>query len=583
MNEKLGVVEFFTMEAGEYLERLDGLVSGRATPDVREFQRLTRALRGAAIMANQEHIASAAGAFEHVARAVREGTRQWDEATRQLTTRAVDDLKTLVRRVREWSDADTQKARDLTAALEGAVGRTPRQARPSVSGPDSGTRAFIAREGAALASALDRAARTLARNPLAHDPLQQILKVMQPLRGLASLADLPPMPDLLEGIERAVGEAARSTEPNPHISPTFDAAARALTEATHAVARDGKADPESPAVREFADLLDRLLGLDRPVVSIEALYFEDTGPHVVEQGAAPVSRERLGELELVSHGEHLKQVADGLDRAPTATQRRLRVQSLAGTFRGLEQGVGGPLAEAAARFARAARNAIAAGVAVTDAATFAQSLRDASEVLSLAAQTDPSRLVAELDLVTAQLPHATAALPEAPAAPRAAPREPARPRRPAAPPAAEPRATPPRAAPSPAPSRPPATPRKEAAEGAEGADLAGSWMRYERYVDALGLGAPSLDELLSGPPADPQTAPPRPAASASPAVSAPASEREAAAVVPITDLCYSGAAALERARTLRPQIRAAIERGETPTALIEEVLDLVELGLHTRP
>ena len=221
MNEKLGVVEFFTMEAGEYLERLDALLSGTSTPDVREFQRLTRALRGAAIMANQEPIASAAGAFEHVARAVREGTRQWDEATHQLTTRAVDDLKTLVRRVREWGDADTQKARDLTAALEGAVGLTPRQPRTSESGPDSGTRAFIAREGAALASALDRAARAVAQNPLAHDPLQQIVKVMQPLRGLATLADLPPMPDLLEGIQRAVAETARGGGAGPHGPATF--------------------------------------------------------------------------------------------------------------------------------------------------------------------------------------------------------------------------------------------------------------------------------------------------------------------------------------------------------------------------
>ena len=41
------------MEAGEYLERLDNLVSGAVDPDRDELMRLTRALRGSALMANQ--------------------------------------------------------------------------------------------------------------------------------------------------------------------------------------------------------------------------------------------------------------------------------------------------------------------------------------------------------------------------------------------------------------------------------------------------------------------------------------------------------------------------------------------------
>src|SRR2546422_10507089 len=78
------------------------------------------------------------------------------------------------------------------------------------SGLDAGARAFVAREGAAIASALDRAAQTLRGNPLAHDPLQHVLRALQPLRGLAAVNDLPPLPDLLEGIERAIAELSRS-------------------------------------------------------------------------------------------------------------------------------------------------------------------------------------------------------------------------------------------------------------------------------------------------------------------------------------------------------------------------------------
>src|SRR5439155_762232 len=68
-------------------------------------------------------------------------------------------------------------------------------------GLDAGARAFVAREGAAIASALDRAAQALRANSTGPDPLQHVLRALQPLRGLAALADLPPLPDLLDGIE----------------------------------------------------------------------------------------------------------------------------------------------------------------------------------------------------------------------------------------------------------------------------------------------------------------------------------------------------------------------------------------------
>src|SRR3970040_2415422 len=118
MDKQLGMAEFFAMEAGEYLDRLDGGVSQAGMPNGEELQRLTRALRGAALMANQQPIAGAAGALEQVARAVREGRRAWDENTRQLAIRAVDDLRRFGRRGREWTEADTQEARAVAPLLE---------------------------------------------------------------------------------------------------------------------------------------------------------------------------------------------------------------------------------------------------------------------------------------------------------------------------------------------------------------------------------------------------------------------------------------------------------------------------------
>src|SRR5205823_11424608 len=121
--------------------------------------------------------------------------------------------KIFVRRAPAWSDADTAKAEALSHELEQLAGRPSAQVRAAEAlGLDAGARAFVAREGAAIASALDRAAQALRANPVAHDPLQHVLRALQPLRGLAAVNDLPPLPDLLEGIERAIAELSRSEE-----------------------------------------------------------------------------------------------------------------------------------------------------------------------------------------------------------------------------------------------------------------------------------------------------------------------------------------------------------------------------------
>src|SRR3990170_4464531 len=168
----LGMSDFFALEAGEYLERLDAVVQGEGAPAADEFVRLARALRGSALMASQQAIARAATGLETVARAVR--------------------------------------------------------------------------EGAAIASALDRAAQVLRANPLAHDPLQHVLKALQPLRGLAALNDLPPLPDLLEGIERAIGELSRTTAAPPGlVGELFQTAAGTIAHAAREVAERGRPDPDS--------------------------------------------------------------------------------------------------------------------------------------------------------------------------------------------------------------------------------------------------------------------------------------------------------------------------------------------------
>src|SRR5947207_2803953 len=406
MTQPLGMSDFVALEAGEYLDRLDALLQPPAQPAAEELVRLARALRGSALMASQQGIARAAMGFEALARGVREGRRPWDTATKQLAVRAVDDLKIFVRKAATWTDADTAKAEALASQLEQLGGRPSAQVRAAEAiGLDAGARAFVAREGAAIASALDRAGRALRTNPMAHDPLQQVLKALQPLRGLAALNDLPPLPDLLEGIEEAIAEIGRTSgAPPPGMGDTiaelFQMAATSIAHAAREVAERGRPDPESAEFRKFAGLLVQFMESEPEIVPIETvatIVRRGTPPAGPGESARPGT---LGRLELVSHGEHLRQAADSLERAPSATQRELRAHTLAGTFRALGSAGGGAVAERVAEFAQAAREAVTSGIAVNQPARFAAELRKAGEILPASGTGDETATASALAGIT---------------------------------------------------------------------------------------------------------------------------------------------------------------------------------------
>ncbi|HXL51912.1 MAG TPA: hypothetical protein VN945_02175 [Gemmatimonadales bacterium] len=574
----LGMSDFFALEAGEYLERLDGLLAKGDNPGADEIVRLARALRGSALMASQHAIARTAGGLEALARAVREGRRAWDPQTQQLALRGVDDLKVFVRRAGSWTDADTAKAEALAAELEQVAGRPSAQIRAAEAiGLDAGARAFVAREGAAIAGALERAAQALRANPQAHDPLQHVMRALQPLRGLAALADLPPLPDLLEGIERAIAELSRSgLQPPANVGDLFQIAGSAIARAAREVAERGRPDPEGADFRQFAGLLVKVMESEPDAVSIGSLYYNDSGPHIVSRGVPAARPSTLGKLELVSHGEHLRQAADSLERAPSTTQRELRAHTLGTTFRALANAGGGVLADRVAQFAVAAREAVASGIAVSNAAAFAAELRRAGDLLARSGTGDEEALATELDSLTAALqtiqpgapaPAAVAPVPRpAPALARAP--APARPAAPAAPVAKAPAAA--RAA-APAPSQ------RADLTIPETPDLVGSWAAYQRLV-AGGIGAASIAELVAGA----ERAPSQARDTARPATAqAPVAATPEAAAVDVRTLLYRGDRALRRAQELRAAAKQA--SGDALRELVDEVCDLVALALEPSP
>ena len=585
----LAMADFFALEAGEYLERLDALLAPEGAPAADEFVRLARALRGSALMASQTPIARAAAGLESLARSLREGRRGWDPGTRQVAIRAIDDLKILVRRVAAWTDADTAKSEALGHELEQLSGRPSAVLRAvEASGLDAGARAFVAREGAAIASALDRTAAAMRAGASARDPLQHVLRTLQPLRGLAALNDLPPLPDVLEGIERAINEVVRGApQATPAATPDFfQGAATAIAQAAREVAERGRPDPDGPAFRAFAGHLSHFFDREPIVVSISDLYFDDAGPHIVQRGAGAAQAAPLSRMELVSHGEHLRLAADAIERAPSATQRELRVHTLAGTFRALSVAGEGPLPKSLSRFVEAAREAVALGHAVREPARFADALRRASELLSAAGAADDTRLATGLASVATLINTLATTAPVSVFVPVTGPIPELEPLpivsiESLAPAPLEPPSLPPA---PPKPELPPLLLTERSEVPAETPDLVGSWIAYERMV-AAGIGPASLEELMgeaavTAAPARDTTRPTPPSLAAVEAPTMPAPTTAAPVVelrvVDVQTLLYRGPAALARAQELR-ELAKRTPHEELP-ALFEEVCDLVVLA-----
>ena len=78
---------------------------------------------------------------------------------------------------------------------------------------------------------------------------------MQSLRGLAELGELAPLPEILDGIELAVGDLTRLFAPPPGVDEVMAAAAHALTRISRDIAEHGRPDAEAEEARRFTELL----------------------------------------------------------------------------------------------------------------------------------------------------------------------------------------------------------------------------------------------------------------------------------------------------------------------------------------
>jgi chemotaxis protein histidine kinase CheA len=117
------LLDFFTLEAGEYLTRLESIATGESLPpaDAAQFAAAARGLRGSATMAKAGGLARLATSVERIASGVVQGALSWEPELQRSLVGAIEDLKLLVRSVRQWGAEQDSR-------VEESVGRLARYA-----------------------------------------------------------------------------------------------------------------------------------------------------------------------------------------------------------------------------------------------------------------------------------------------------------------------------------------------------------------------------------------------------------------------------------------------------------------------
>ena len=525
-------LDFFVLEAGEYVEQLDGLVSrapSPAGPDNDALQKVARALRGSATMAKLSAFADLASGLEAVGRALRQGSLRWDERLKSVLVATIDDCKILVRAVRTWSPNEDQRATHRLQEL-GQYVQVPASASPTPVAPSGAT--FFGSETNNIAAGLE----LLATRPDDHVGGANVLARVRALRGVAGVKEIPGLSEVTEAAESAVKPLEMGT---PRLSAEHVNLLRASADLLRAISASlGGGAPvttSTPQYRAFLTALDGAVahaGVDR-VIPIDQLFYNDAGPHILSVASnPPTTPAQRFRMEVVSLGEHLHRVIDEARRATDAIQQEHAKGELGKALRAIRSTAAsfGQMAVAQTVDAHLEQAGDLTENAIDAISAFAATI---SPPVAMPAPAAPATVpirpthihqVAEALGSTGPLPRTSAVMPQpAPMAPGSLPS----------------RSVPPPPAPAaPAPSG--ATARASAGTSAASLDAhiaAFDSLSNERFAEPANLEGD---------------------------------------VIPVDALLYKGRAALDRAVELRDAIRRA---GGTPAPeVLEELYDLVELA-----
>src|SRR5215218_5076477 len=533
MTAPAGFLDFFVLEAGEYVEQLDGLMLAARDngPDLDALQRVARALRGSATMAKLTAFAEMASGIERVGHGLRSGATRWEPALAGALVATIDDCKLLLRNVRTWSPADDARSR---ARIDELSRYAPARTTPGAGQPMASDGGFLVTEVANIGAG----AELLATRPADRDAAANVLRRVRALRGIAGVKDHPSLAEVLEATEHAAqplerGEARISAER----LAVLGAAATVLR--GFAAAIDAMQEKETEVER---------------VVPIDQFFYEDGGPTVVQPAPnPPTSPAERFRLEVVSQGEHLRRlVADARAARDELARDRVR-RALRQALRGLRQAAESYGERDVADFVASHND----DVVRLDA----RALDSLDEIAAMLAQpqTSPASLVSRLRALQEQ--PAEQPVPAAPAPPPAQPPAPTSHLESAAPALASTPAPAPGvmtqtrpstvAPPSPSPQE-----RDRSAAAAMAHTAAGAPKPEQGSL--LDAGIAKLGALHAMPLVAPVPIPEQPSVS-------------------IDVLLYRGRGAIERCLEIRDQVRSA--GGPVDADTLDELFDLLDLAL----
>lgn len=547
MNGSPELLEFYLVEATEYLDALDQIVAETGgPPDGNAFIATARALRGASSMAKVEPVATIATTLEELAHAVRDGERSWSPDLSQALRNSVDDLRLLVRGVRTWGEREEARAAARLAELQRFL--PSEQPRPATPAASVTVPVFIALQASAIAAELD----AFLDDPHRRRALDEALSRARTMRGIAGIGDYPPLADVAEALDRSVRTLVPDAPLADREVELFRASVEVLRHAS-ARLRDASSRPaDAPEVARFARALaalDATLPPAEPIVTIDELFYADEGPHVVRQAeTVAATRTQRFRHEVTTRAEHIwrlvndaRQVHDfsGRERAERALRAALLdLQGVAASFEAHQ---------VASFFGEAAGERSLLDPALLDAL-------DAGTLLLLSPGEGLGEIeqrLAVLERVRRHTPvssTAIVAVTETAPAPAAVPA-------PARAPAPTPAPTP-AAAPAPAAVSSTATAPQTSGGNLTGSRRPPATPTGRDLQDFLQAGIAGFESLDSEP------------------LSTPA-RLEEDEIVPIESLLYRGQDAIRRAIEARDAMRA---RGLTDDATLQEIFDLLDLA-----
>lgn len=114
------LLDFFILEAGDYLTRLETLVTNtRLQPsDAAQFAAAARGLRGSATMAKASGVSSLALTVERIANGVVHGATAWEPELQRAMVGAIEDLKAMVHSARNWGTEQEKKVAEALTRLQ---------------------------------------------------------------------------------------------------------------------------------------------------------------------------------------------------------------------------------------------------------------------------------------------------------------------------------------------------------------------------------------------------------------------------------------------------------------------------------